>query len=329
MLQLKNTTPFAANLSVLSDEHGIDTLYINVKASFRVGREWTLADKQSPPQAEDVYWGEPVESSLKYASDYHTGKSGTDVAMIGHACAPEQREVTQLDVSLRVGAVSKIVRVFGDRVWRNGAVSAPSTFRTMPLVYERAFGGSVVKPESTVVEERNPVGTGFRGRRSAEEMEGTALPNLEDPQSLIRSIDDHPEPACFGFRAPNWQPRAGHAGTYDERWMRERAPYLPIDYDRRFANAASPGLICEGFLKGGEAVEIDNVHPAGKLQFNLPYLKLSARVDMGGVMETPEFRLETVLLEPDQLQVSLVWKASLACDKKVPKIREVNLGISR
>lgn len=330
MLQLKNTTPFASNINVLPDEKGIDSLYINVKASFNIGSQWTLAEEQKPPQAEDVYWDEPVSSSLKYASDFHLGKPATDVVMLGEACAPGQASVRQLDVNLAVANLSKTIRVFGDRFWRNGQISAPAAFQTMPLVYERAFGGIQRGEEGVIAaEERNPVGVGFRGTRADREMEGTALPNLEDPRCLIRSESDCPEPACFGFRAPNWQPRAALAGTYDDQWLQSRAPYLPDDYSRSFVNAAHPELVCDGFLQGGEGVVITNMHPEGELRFNLPCINLVGRVDMAGATEAPRFNLETVILEPNQLQVSLVWKAKVRCDKKTLKIKQVSIALSR
>lgn len=335
MLQLKNSTPFAANITVLPDEDGIDSLYINVKARFNIGSQWTLAEEQTPPQEEDVYWEEPGSSSLKYASDFHLGKPATDIVMLGEACAPGQASVRQLDVNLTVANLSKTIRVFGDRVWTNGQISAPAAFQTMPLLYERAFGGTQHGEgggaEGTVMaaEERNPVGLGFRGTRPDREMEGAALPNLEDPRCLIRSTSDCPEPACFGFRAPNWRPRAALAGTYDDQWLKNRAPYLPADYSRSFVNAAHPDLVYGGFLQGGEAVVITNMHPNGDLRFNLPCIKLAGRVEMAGSTETPPFNLETVLLEPNQLQVSLVWKAKVRCDKKALKIKQVSIALSR
>lgn len=334
MLQLENTTPFAANIAVIPDETGIDSLYINVKASFNIGSNWTLADEQAPPQAEDEYWEEPVLSSLKYASDFHPGKPATDIVVLGEACAPKQAAIRQLDVSLTVANVSKTIRVFGDRTWENGQISLPAAFETMPLVYERAFGGTQygegeAKGSVVAAEQRNPVGMGFRGTRTQHEMDGMALPNLEDPRCLIRAMDDCPEPACFGFRAPNWQPRAGFAGTYDDHWLQTRAPYLPTDYSSRFVNAAHPELVCDGFLQGGEAVAITNMHPDGDLRFNLPYIKLAARIDMGGETQAPPFNLETVILEPNQLRASLVWKAKVRCDKKALRIRQVRIALSR
>lgn len=334
MLQLKNTTPFAANIAVLPDEEGVDSLYLNVKASFNIGPKWTLAEEQIPPQEEDVYWEEPGSSSLKYASDFHPGKPATDIVMLGDAIAPKQASVRQLDVRLTVAHLSKTVRVFGDRTWENGQISLPAAFQSMPLVYERAFGGTEYKdggPEEGVVaaEERNPVGVGFQGTRKERDMEGMPLPNLEDPQCLIRLTGDCPEPACFGFRAPGWQPRAGLAGTYDDDWLQTRSPYLPSDYSRRFQNAAHPDLVYEGFLQGGEAVEITNMHPNGDLRFNLPYIKLGARVDMDGTEHAPPFNLETVIFEPNHLLASMVWKAKLRCDKKTLKIKQASIALSR
>lgn len=105
MLQLHNTTRFAASTALLYNEDGIDTLYVVVKASFDCSRSaLILADEQTPPFATDVYWAEPGQSSLKYASDVHTDKPTTDIVMIGHACAPDRQETTALDVTLSVGS---------------------------------------------------------------------------------------------------------------------------------------------------------------------------------------------------------------------------------
>lgn len=330
MLQLKNTTPFAANMLLLADEQGIDSLYLTVKASFVIGPQWTLKEEQTPPQGPDVYWGEPETSSLKYASDYHLGKPATDIVMLGNACTVDQRKVRQMDVKLSVGSRSKTVRVFGDRIWQQGVMSDPQPFSVMPLIYEKAYGGSFEADGQVIVaEERNPVGTGFSGGRKARDMEGQLLPNLEDPANLIQSVDDCPEPACFGFRAPNWQPRAGFAGTYDQHWQESRAPYLPDDYNSRFCNAAHPDLIYPGYLQGGEPVEITNMHPEGKLKFTLPYLKLVARVEGPAEASANGFNLETLILEPNRLHAAMVWKAKIRCGKNALKIKHVSLGLSR
>ena len=236
MLQLNNRTPFAAKLALFPNQQGIDTLHIFVKATFNIGGQWTLTDEQKPPTGADEYWSDdPATSSIKYASDLHIGKPTTDVIMVGHAWAPQDTQVSQLDVALSVGHVRKYIRVFGDRQWDNGYISSPLPFNAMPLVYEKAFGGIHNMDAKTVAGEvRNPIGCGFAGKRKVKEMNGLSLPNLEDPKQLLQRIGDVVNPAGFGFLSPNWQPRLSFAGTYDEQWQTKQAPYLPGDFDLRF-----------------------------------------------------------------------------------------------
>jgi len=330
MLQLKNSTPFAASMALFPNEHGIDTLYLIVKASFKIGSQWTLTDEQMPPLEADEYWGEPNESSIKYASDFHIGKPVTDIIMLGNACSPNADPVKQLDVNLEVGKVNKTVRVFGDRVWKDGRITAPEPFHTMPLVYEKAFGGShIVDENEHLLENKNPVGSGFAGKRSISEMNDIPLPNLEDPAMLIQQHTDQPDPACFAFSSPTWKPRVDFVGTYDEKWQTQRAPYLPKDFDKRFFNMAHSHLIYPEYLEGGESVRITNMHSAGDMQFNLPRVNLLSQVEVNNRQKNPRFNLETLLIEPNQLQMSMVWRAALPCDKQTLKIKDIAISLSR
>jgi hypothetical protein len=330
MLQLQNNTPFATSMALFPNEEAVDTLYLMVRATFTIGEQWTLADVQLPPTEADVYWGEPGESSIQTPSDYHTGKLNTDIIMLGHASAPNDQTVNQLDVSLAVGPHKKTIRVFGDRQWQHGRITAPQPFNTMAMVYERAYGGAHrVDGEVAAIDARNPVGRGFAGSRNADEMNGVPLPNLEDPASLINSIYHQPAPACFAVSAPHWLPRSGFVGTYDEPWRAQRAPYLPTDFDKQFYNMAHPDLVCSGFLTGGEPVEITHMHPRGKLKFDVPHVMLSADVTMAGDRLKPTFNLETLLIEPNQLQLSMLWRAAVPCDKKALTISDVTISLAR
>lgn len=330
MLQLKNNTPFAVDFAVVPNEQGTDTLYTIAKATFNIGPDWTLHQNQFPPQKEDVYWGDPLSSSLRFASDFHTGKASTDIIMIGSACARENKAVRQLDVSLQVGSLSKVVRVFGDRVWNEGNITRPKPFTEMPLVYERAFGGQdVVDDQVRASEPRNPVGCGFLGQKNQSEMNGKPLPNLECPHQLINDISDTPVPACFAPVAVNWQPRAGYAGTYDEVWQQTCAPYLPEDYQQKFMNTAHPDLQYPGFLTGGESVSIVGMHSTGELKFDLPVVKLVKKIRIDNKNFMVAFNLESLLLDPNKLQLSMVWRAAFPCDKKMLKIQQVAISMVR
>jgi len=330
MLQLQNSTPFAANMALFPNEEAIDTLYILVRATFNIGKQWTLADEQLPPVEADEYWTEPGKSSIKYASDFHTGKPCSDIIMLGHACVPNNQEARQLDISLSVGQVHKTVRIFGDRQWQDGRITPPKPFKSMALVYEKAYGGvHFVDGQIAAVEERNPVGRGFAGQRKTEEMNGVPLPNLEDPNNLITDPTQRPVPACFGISAPHWLPRSRYAGTYDEVWQTKRAPYLPEDFDKRFFCMAHPDLVYPGFLRGGEPVEITNMHPHGTMKFKIPHVRLNTDVTVAGNSVQPQFNLETLIIEPNQLKLSMIWRAVVQCDKKALKISDIKISMAR
>jgi hypothetical protein len=334
MLQLRNHTPFAAHLAVFPDPEGIDTAYVTVKGTFAVGDTTEIAETQVPVVLADVYWGEEGASSLKYASEVHPSKPSTDVVLVGQAWAPHGKTATSVDVALKVAGRMKVVRVVGDREWSRGAVgarhSAPKPFRSLPLVYERAFGGTHVaeKEKKVLFEPRNPVGRGFVGERSGRELEGLPLPNLEDPRSPVRGVNDRPAPTAFGYVSPAWEPRKSYAGTYDEAWMQSRAPYLPKDFDPRFFNAAHPDLVMPGFLQGGERVEVLNANERGAFGFGVPECPVSAQVRIAGTVYAPALRLETVLIEPDEGRACLIWRAAVACDKKVLAVQLVELAMS-
>ncbi len=330
MLQLKNATPFSTSIAVFPNEQGIDTLYTMIKASFIMENDWVLADEQNAPTESDEYWGEPEVSSIKYASDFHTGKPATDIIMIGQAHAPRQKPVEQLDVQLSVGHLNKTVRVIGDRQWQGGQISSPKPFVTMPVVYERAYGGQhQIDEHHYLAEERNPVGCGFVGKRSRRELEGMALPNIEDPNDLMTKAGDQPIPTGFGACAPNWMPRRQFAGTYDDAWQKTRAPYLPQDFDSRFLNAAHPDCIYSGYLKGGEPVSISHMHPDGLLQMQLPMVKFLCELTLQGQRHPLETHMDTVTLEPNEKKISLLWRTHFPCDKKVLSVEEISIKLLR
>jgi hypothetical protein len=327
MLQLRNQTPFAAQLMLLPDRDGIDTLFTVIKGTFTIGERLGLAAEQLPLTLADEFHGDPMTSSIRVPSDVSIGKVGTDVVINGSAWAPEARPTWQMDVSAVVGPVSKEARVFGDRVWEAGASGATASwvapFLRMPLAWERAFGGSDVTEKGPAAEPRNPVGAGFRASNGSKPLPGLPLPNIEDPAALISSSKDAPPPMGFGAVASHWLPRRAYAGTYDDAWMKNRAPYLPSDFDLRFGQVAAPGLQAPGFLQGGEVVELHGMTPQGALRFTLPAVRLRVDYRVTPTIEARHPVLDTVIIEPDSSRLVMVWRAGLACDKRVRKIRDV------
>ena len=334
MLQLRNQTPFDAAVTVFPDETGADAVWVAVKATFTLSDRLQIAEAQVPPTGADTFWETPGESSLRYASDMHPSKPGTDVVLVGHAWPPPGRQADHLDVSVCVGERRSTVRAFGDREWRGGlrspSPSAPVPFDSMPLVYERAFGGVAPADDAggTRAEERNPVGVGFLGDRRRGELRGERLPNLEHPAHLIRSPGDRVPPAGFGFIAPAWLPRRSYAGTYDAAWLRTRAPFLPVDFDARFFHAAHPDLVFPTPLRGDEPVEVLHASRRGPLGFRLPGCLVRVTARIAGRAEDARSQLETVLIEPDLERLCLLWRAKIPCDKAALRVDSIALDLA-
>lgn len=115
-------------------------------------------------------------------------------------------------VSLRIGDEMRRLAVFGDRRWKRSfggdlLPSDPAPFDAMALSFDIAYGGhyemppgpdpvsGLPHPGMVVGFSKNPEGRGFY--RDEDAAEGNLLPNIEWPDKLVRTWNDHPEPAGF------------------------------------------------------------------------------------------------------------------------------------
>jgi hypothetical protein len=317
--EVENKTPFVFEALYLADEGFRPLIVPVVKATFTIGRDGRCvrADGQIPLNTGGEYWGkDPGTSSIKFEPEVAFTKPTTDVVLIGHAHAPRPGS-KEMRVALNVGPVSKEAMVYGERIWTKTlgffTMTRPLPFEKIPLIYEKAFGGwnrSHPDPSKHTCEPRNPVGTGFVGAAGVDKELG--VPNVEDPRAPIRNVTDRPAPAGFGFVAPHWQPRAALAGTYDAAWQKTRSPLLPKDFDRRHLNAASPGLVMPKYLRGDEPISAVGVTPEGTLNFSLPGVPPPAvKVSLvDGRDAEIALNLDTVIVEPDDRRVMLLWRGN-------------------
>jgi len=330
MWAVKNQTPFAVDRNWVLDKNAAKHWVIAVKGTFDILPDGAtqLSKKQEAPLLLPEYFGDAGTSSLRYELDLSASKPAVDVLLNGTAYAPPGDAVTELDVTLTVGtAIRKVLKVSGDRYWDPGllhdALPTPAEpFESMPLTWERAFGGSDTSSEDPAMhryESRNPVGTGFAESRKY--LAGQRLPNVEFPRRRVSSWKDRPQPAGFGPVSSYWEPRLSYAGTYDAHWLEDRFPLLPQDFnERHFCCAPEDQQTPE--LKGGEAVELLNLSPGGRLVFSLPKVHLSFLTRFGRERVYHGCRLHTVLIESDVPRVIMVWHSSLACHHKVDQLDE-------
>ncbi|MBZ4420400.1 DUF2169 domain-containing protein [Myxococcus sp. RHST-1-4] len=305
-----------------------------MKGTFEIdaGGGARLSDVQEAMVFADVHQGEPGTTSLRYESDFAPFKPRADLLVLGQAVSPTGKPVTESLVTLELGTVRKAIRVTGDRRWERGLLglraSAPRAFVQMPLVYERAFGGTDLThadPRHHGAELRNPVGVGYRKNPDARAAEGTPLPNLEDPRQPLSGWRDTPVSMGFGPVGRSWQPRLAHAGTYDARWQEEDYPFLPRDFDTRYFLCA-PVDQQVPYPRGGEVLRCTGMTRGGALVARVPTLRfpVTFRFDDGDQSHEP--LLDTLLVEPDSRRMMLTWRASVPLGRKPGKLREVLVG---
>lgn len=184
---------------------------------------------------------------------------------------------------------------------------------------------------------RNPCGRGYLIEKEQGAVEAIELPNLEDPADPLTPeklpVLDHqqwirmPLPQATDWYDYSWFPRIAYAGIvpYFEpegaipaEVRRGLAPgwitiERPPDAKGAFlmANGASPGLAVP-YLRGGEEIWLGNMHKAReawrvKLPQQPPRIYTDGRK---GRLNTTEPVMHTVLIEPDEDRVSIVWRGS-------------------
>ncbi len=324
-----NSTPLLAVTVPWQVRPPKDSLTIVVKGTFNIvaGGPAVLREEGEFPLG-DVHVDDDPEKSLAYGSDLAIFKTKADVTLVGTAYAPPSAgEATPaMQVAFHFGAGSQgFVRraaVLGDRYWQKAlltlAPTAPAPFATMPLTWERAFGGPAF--------DANPRGAGHKEHSSGGGV--SRLPNLEDPAHLVRSPGDTPAPVCFAPIAMLWKERWSKLGTYDRRWFKLRWPYFPEDFDWAFFQIA-PKPQQLPYLTGDEEFSVVGMRPdMPRLDGRLPGIRARCFLQMtdeaGADFREVPLVLDTAALDVNAMKLSLVWRAFVeVSDEEAPEIESL------
>ena len=325
---VSNKTPYCAEGTWVQDRDANKVWLVVVKATFDIRADGStcLSDNLIPA----LRMAEPVGvagASLTYESDLLGVKPCTDILVRGSAWVPGGRRRSSLDVELEAGPIKKCLRVFGDRVWKRGpmglGISRAQEFESMPITYERAYGGwdrTPPDPADHRIESRNPVGTGFVSRKR--HCVDVRLPNVEYRNQLISSWKHRPPPAGLNAVDCSWSPRRELAGSYDVEWRQNRFPLWAENFDQHYHNCAPRDQQAPGFLQGGEAFNLINLSREGRLAFVLPRLHLSFHTRFGRERVEQRAQLCTVIVEPDFPRVIVAWQTHLVCNHRTDELDE-------
>ena len=321
---LENRTPFDAATHVQVDADGQEVLVLMLSASFEAQGAGGLAPaaEQLPVAFADVPNGDPALSSTRYEADVAPVKPGVEVIVNGCAHAPGGRPAAEVQVGLRLGPIRKVLNVVGDRARAAGGYSAPQPFVAMPLVWERAWGGTVADGRS---EPRNPVGVGFLGAPSADPAVRSEAPNVTYPGDPANGPGDRPAPAGLGVVGRGWRPRLGFAGTYDQAWIDAQWPLPPKDLDPR-CHLCAPADQQAPALPPGAVATLVNLTPDGRWDFALPRIAAPLRLVFDDRVEEAAFAPDTVLIEPGIRRVTLKARRAFVTRRNAPALREIVFG---
>lgn len=227
--------------------------------------------------------GQPVETPCgEFPADMPFLTGGVDLFVVGHAHHPDGGAGPSLRVDIRVGEqFHRAIQIVGDRWWResNGTLqpSQPVPFESMPLTYERAYGGKADVDGSELSYPANPDGVGFYV--TPEQAEGQPLPNLEDVENPITCVEDQPEPVGT---AP--YPAGGSLKMINavEQELEDKGNERITQVKPLMFNNAHPKMIIEPAMapKPGDVFEATHMTPEGPLRFEMPDDQLHVHVQL-------------------------------------------------
>lgn len=328
-----------ASVTTAPDLQGRDHLVVVIKCTWRIPHAGQRPKPVIPEPLvnADIYCGEPGLSALRYGNDLTPFKPKCDIVFDSSAHAPDGKEVQELVAGFRVGSVTKHVKVIGNRYWRKRlgflTLSNAESFQSMPLHYERAYGGSLAyegKKGARMADTYlpNPVGCGWAGKNTLAQLINSAAPNLEAIEDPVKSANASHKPIAFGPIPPHWQLRSRFQGTLDEEWQKKRFPFLPEDFDERYYQVAPPDQQME-YPKGGEEVVLINLlKGTPHLAFSLPSLhKMPIRILMKNrrtQFVTPV--VDTLYFETELMRFSAIWRARIPLQRHIQEIDTVAVG---
>jgi uncharacterized protein YjbI with pentapeptide repeats len=283
---------------------GVARVSVFVKASFTLVHdgpaqlvapaELVTSDRMAPPVARGDL--APAQG-LAAASEVAPYLPNAGVVLVGSAHAPLGLPTPAMAARLAVYAgdrplVDKLLHVYGDRT---ASAPTPRALTSMPLVYERAFGGLGV--------EDNPVGVGAS-------VSG-ALPNVVDPKDARR-------PAGFGPLAPTWGHRRRLLGSAARPSVERGALVVASELDFRYFHAAPADQQTE-LLAGDEWLLLDGLDAERpRLRSRLPSARGVARCQVVGARDTElraiELSADTLVIDADRRVCHVVWRGHVPID---------------
>jgi len=270
--------------------------------------ETIVTADQAQPWLAERFAKQPFDRGLK--------KSHGTFAVHGSAYPLNTAQQAGMAVRVTVGSLGKTLHVQPPRQWRKGLLGWSSVvcgaLAGVPVDFQHAYGG-VDSPD-------NPQGIGYTTDPDA--AEGLALPQVESPHTPLRAPGEAAQVASLLPLLPQSRERRAFFGTCDDAWIRQHAPFAPLDTDPRWFDEVAQDQVQPGYWAGNEAWSVAGMHPAqleitGRLPGFRPRLFVQHTSTTGSQAECPpvieeaKLELDTLWLFPDVERVLLVYRTQI------------------
>jgi hypothetical protein len=298
-MELQNRTRFPAMLltTVIDRTRMSASVVVRVTYDLRDG-ELRLSESQ-PWMVSQEPWQSPLGP---FEADQPYRKGGVDLLVAGEGRTPAREPQTELRVSVAVGSFSFSALVFGARVWQRDqegglAPTAPEPFVALPLASRYAFGGQVEVDGLALPHADNPTGIGFYADEAS--ALGQPLPRIEDPEDLIKTWSDRPDPVLFGI-CPLQNGQRLRAAL-------EVVEGEPPAVKSRLFNMAYPRAVAPQ-ARAGDTVVLSGFSHDGAITFRIPPSDLTVQLTLGDMTVERALTIEEVGMNLPEEQVFIGYR---------------------
>ncbi|OAJ93041.1 DUF2169 family type VI secretion system accessory protein [Vibrio bivalvicida] len=291
------------------DEQGNEVWVVVGKRTWQLDGSGWCELEQSEVFDDPQYLGDPGFSAMKVDHEFAYTKKNTDVLVFGKARSYAKKPVIYQECRVLIdGHIDKTLSIHGDRIWveHGGSVtlSKPIPFVEKDIDYSCAIGGDI----------RNRLGGGIAG--STEELLKQKVPSVFYPKEEWSATSSKIRVAGFGPLPPFFEARQKLAGTFDENWVENRKPLLPIDFSQQFYQSAPQDQQCKGHLAGGERLMMSGFCHDDTISFRIPKDRYVAVAKFQDETYQAPMSIYSLFINTEDKTISMSYNASFLCQDK-------------
>ncbi|QOG11535.1 DUF2169 family type VI secretion system accessory protein [Arcobacter sp. FWKO B] len=339
-MNFKNHTPFSAfaweNHDNNKQTYITSVCRIKLTISYKKDNELLelkLDKNQGDLFDKDIFFDDSNEKELRYSTDYIPFKPMADIIINANSYSKIALPMWSCGVKVFSQSNKMILEknliVSGQRNWIKKPIVGwelenPTKCDKVPLRYSLAYGGEITKDEEIISSyPYNPIGIGLVDKNhpshiiKAPQIYEAKLPINPDVPYEILSYEG------FGNIDRSWEDRFVFGGTYDDNWIKNQSPFLPLDFDYRFYQTSHPDMRLKEYIQPFTTVVLENLLPNASIAKIIipPYTPIS-KTTTNTQENISSMNLDTLLIDidsqnPNDWCIYLSYRSRIKFDEDV------------